>query len=69
MTACITNGTHSPQTTAAKPPKTGPVRFPTCCTPNMLVTCLPRCEDVPVSAMTVMRLIIHICSPHPATKR
>ena len=47
----------------------GPERFPICCTPNMLVTCLPRSLDAPVSAMTVMRLSIHICSPQPAMNR
>ena len=69
MAACITNGVHSPSSTAANPPTTGPERLPICCTPNICVTCLPRWFDAPVSAMTVMRLIIHICSPHPARKR
>ena len=68
-TAWMRNGDHNPQVTAANPPTSGPASAPTCCTPNICVTCLPRCCTAPVSAMTVMRLCIHICVPTPAMNR
>ena len=68
-TACSTKGTQRPHRDAVTPPMSGPVRLPICCTPNMLVICLPRLRCAPVSAITVMRLSIHICSPQPPKNR
>ena len=69
ITPCRRKGAHSPTVTAARPPSTGPASAPNCCTPNMLVIWRPRWARGAVSAMTVMRLSIHICSPMPPMNR